>query len=109
MPMLKIQTNQTISDPGQLVSPGNVAGKSLLVIENVDVLRGVMTVPADEATLIRIGAPVVLIGFGDVHYKGDTISASDALTAAGLEPLELAPKEGLALLNGTQVSKRSPH
>jgi HlyD family secretion protein len=52
-------------DPGQLVSPGNVAGKSLLVVENVDVLRGVMTVPANEAPRIHIGNPVVLIGFGN--------------------------------------------
>jgi len=51
-------------DPGQLVSPGNVMGKPLLVIENVDVLRGVMTVPADEASLISVGAAVTLSGFG---------------------------------------------
>jgi multidrug resistance efflux pump len=52
-------------DPGQLVSPGNVEGRSLLVLENVDVLRGVMTVPAVEAKLIHIGDPVELLGFGD--------------------------------------------
>ncbi|NND97686.1 MAG: HlyD family efflux transporter periplasmic adaptor subunit [Pirellulaceae bacterium] len=50
-------------DPGQLVSPGNVMGKPLLVIEHVDVLRGVMTVPADEAALIDVGNRVTLIGF----------------------------------------------
>ncbi len=52
-------------DLGQLVSPGNVAGKPLLVIENVDVLRGVMTVPADEAARIHVGDLVTVSGFGD--------------------------------------------
>ncbi len=46
----------------------------------------------------------LLIGIGEARYKGELLSASDALAAAGLEPLKLAPKEGLALLNGTQVS-----
>src|SRR5262249_54000623 len=36
--------------------------------------------------------------------KGVTMSAGDALRKAGIEPLRLGPKEGLALLNGTQVS-----
>lgn len=52
-------------DPGQLVIPGNGMEKPLLIIEAVDVLRGVMTVPADEASLIHIGDPVTLIGFDD--------------------------------------------
>jgi len=45
-----------------------------------------------------------LIGVGDVHVEGEKMPASRALAEAGLEALELAPKEGLALLNGTQVS-----
>lgn len=52
-------------DLGQLVNPGNVSGQPLLVIENVDVLRGVMTVPADEAARIHVGDLVRVIGFGD--------------------------------------------
>jgi multidrug resistance efflux pump len=52
-------------DRGQLVSPGNVERKPLLVVEKVDVLRGVMTVPANEATLIHVDDAVSLIGFGD--------------------------------------------
>ena len=50
-------------DPGQLVSPGNVNGKPLLVIEHVEVMRGVLTVPADDAAMIHLGDPVTLIGF----------------------------------------------
>ena len=44
-------------DPGQLVSPGNVNEKPLLVIEHVDVMRGVLTVPATDAAMVQIGDP----------------------------------------------------
>ena len=64
--------------------------------------KGSVGASGDLAPLAHMSG--VLIGFGNVHYKGDTVSASDALKAAGLERLELAPKDGLALLNGTQVS-----
>jgi histidine ammonia-lyase len=46
----------------------------------------------------------VLIGVGDVLHRGKRMSALEGLTAAGLKPIELGPKEGLALINGTQVS-----
>lgn len=45
-----------------------------------------------------------LLGVGDVRYKGKIISAIEGLKLAGLKPLELEAKEGLALLNGLQVS-----
>jgi histidine ammonia-lyase len=45
-----------------------------------------------------------LIGEGEVFYQGQRVSAESALGAAGLEPITLKAKEGLALLNGTQVS-----
>ncbi len=45
-----------------------------------------------------------LIGEGDVRIDGEIVAARAALTDAGIAPLTLAPKEGLALLNGTQVS-----
>jgi histidine ammonia-lyase len=45
-----------------------------------------------------------LLGYGNVRVNGQLRTARDALADAGLEPLTLAPKEGLALLNGTQVS-----
>ena len=46
----------------------------------------------------------VLIGVGDVLHRGKRMSAIEGLAAAGLKPIELGPKEGLALINGTQVS-----
>jgi histidine ammonia-lyase len=46
----------------------------------------------------------VLIGEGEARVSGRVMPGRDALASAGLAPIELAPKEGLALLNGTQVS-----
>ena len=46
----------------------------------------------------------VLIGEGEARVSGRTLPAKEALAHAGLAPLELQAKEGLALLNGTQVS-----
>ena len=45
-----------------------------------------------------------LIGEGKVRVNGEIRDASDALRAAGIEPLKLSSKEGLGLINGTQVS-----
>ena len=44
-----------------------------------------------------------LIGERDCLYQGSRRSAADALAAAGIAPLVLAPKEGLAIMNGTAV------
>lgn len=46
---------------------------------------------------------LVLIGEGEAIYQGSWLSGAAALDAAGLQPLELHPKEGLALINGTQM------
>ena len=45
----------------------------------------------------------VLLGEGEVLFMGETIPAAEALALAGLQPLSLEPKEGLALINGTTV------
>ena len=45
-----------------------------------------------------------MIGEGDVIYKGKTLSSKKALYSARLKPVELHAKEGLSLINGTQVS-----
>jgi len=45
---------------------------------------------------------LALVGEGDVSVKGKQMQARDALAQAGLKPIELRPKEGLALINGTQ-------
>ncbi|MES2119855.1 MAG: histidine ammonia-lyase [Pseudomonadota bacterium] len=45
-----------------------------------------------------------LMGYGRVCVAGEVMSAAAALERIGLEPLQLGPKEGLALINGTQAS-----
>ena len=64
--------------------------------------RGSVGASGDLAPLAHMAG--ALIGDGEVRVNGSLRSAKDALKEAGLEPIKLAPKEGLALLNGTQVS-----
>jgi histidine ammonia-lyase len=47
---------------------------------------------------------LVMLGMGKAYYKGELLTGGEALERAGLKPLEnLSSKEGLALINGTQV------
>lgn len=64
--------------------------------------KGSVGASGDLAPLAHLVVP--LLGEGEVRYQGKQISAVEGLKHAGLEPLVLAPKEGLALLNGTQAS-----
>ncbi len=64
--------------------------------------KGSVGASGDLAPLAHLSA--ALIGVGEVRVGGTVASAAEGLALAGLRPLELAPKEGLALLNGTQVS-----
>ena len=64
--------------------------------------QGSVGASGDLAPLAHVAA--VLIGEGSARAGARTLTGRDALAAAGLTPLDLAPKEGLALLNGTQVS-----
>jgi len=61
---------------------------------------GSLGASGDLAPLAHLCLP--LFGKGDVYYKGTKMTASAALQQAGLQPITLAAKEGLALLNGTQ-------
>jgi len=64
--------------------------------------KGSVGASGDLAPLAHMSA--VLLGEGQARYKGELISGQAALAIAGLEAIRLAPKEGLALLNGTQAS-----
>jgi histidine ammonia-lyase len=64
--------------------------------------KGSVGASGDLAPLGHLAA--ALIGVGECRRDGRVMPAREALALAGLEPLRLAPKEGLALLNGTQVS-----
>ena len=64
--------------------------------------RGSVGASGDLAPLAHMAG--ALIGIGEVRVRRQLVPAAIALKDAGIEPLRLAPKEGLALLNGTQVS-----
>jgi len=64
--------------------------------------QGSVGASGDLAPLAHLAS--VLIGEGEARIDGRIAGGAQALAERGLNPLELAPKEGLALLNGTQVS-----
>jgi histidine ammonia-lyase len=64
--------------------------------------QGSVGASGDLAPLAHMSS--ILIGVGEVRYEGRTLSAVEGLAIAGLTPMTLGPKEGLALINGTQVS-----
>ncbi|QXL84033.1 histidine ammonia-lyase [Comamonas sp. NLF-1-9] len=80
---------------------------TLLAMLNAGVLplvpsKGSVGASGDLAPLAHM--TLALIGQGQVRWAGRSMAAIDALSAAGIAPLTLAAKEGLALINGTQVS-----
>ncbi|HTR06177.1 MAG TPA: aromatic amino acid lyase, partial [Paraburkholderia sp.] len=80
---------------------------ALIALFNADVLplipvKGSVGASGDLAPLAHMSA--VLLGIGEVFIRGERASAEAGLAAAGLKPLALQAKEGLALLNGTQAS-----
>jgi histidine ammonia-lyase len=64
--------------------------------------QGSVGASGDLAPLAHMAA--VMIGEGQAIVDGRRVPGSEALAAAGLTPLTLGPKEGLALINGTQFS-----
>ena len=80
---------------------------ALVKLYNADVLprvpsKGSVGASGDLAPLAHLSA--VLLGVGEVEVGGQVMSADEGLQRAGLVRLKLAAKEGLALLNGTQIS-----
>ena len=81
--------------------------EALIALVNADVLpcipsKGSVGASGDLAPLAHMSC--VLIGVGEARVGGETLPAEAALKRAGLTPVVLGPKEGLALLNGTQCS-----
>ncbi|MGY6248654.1 histidine ammonia-lyase [Bosea thiooxidans] len=64
--------------------------------------KGSVGASGDLAPLAHMTA--ALMGHGEIRLKGETLPAAEALKRAGLATLALGAKEGLALINGTQVS-----
>jgi histidine ammonia-lyase len=91
------------------------AGHSGIRTETLDLLveilnRGVTPVVPCQGSVGASGdlAPLAhmtltLIGEGEATYRGERMPSADALARAGLKPLRLAAKEGLSLINGTEV------
>jgi histidine ammonia-lyase len=80
---------------------------TLLAMLNADVLpvipsRGSVGASGDLAPLAHLA--LALIGEGEATLDGRRLTGAQVLDAAGTDPVELEAKEGLALLNGTQVS-----
>lgn len=64
--------------------------------------KGSVGASGDLAPLSHMTA--VIIGEGAAEFDGEILPGADALAKAGLSPIELGPKEGLAFINGTQFS-----
>ncbi|TKI03394.1 histidine ammonia-lyase [Martelella alba] len=81
--------------------------QGLLALYNAGVMpcvpaKGSVGASGDLAPLAHLS--LALLGEGQVRARGRLMSATEGLAQAGLTPIALEPKEGLALLNGTQVS-----
>ena len=81
--------------------------EALLALLHHDVLpaipaKGSVGASGDLAPLAHMS--LVLIGEGEAFHKDRAVDGTQALALANIAPLALGPKEGLALLNGTQVS-----
>ncbi|WP_342537471.1 histidine ammonia-lyase [Sporosarcina sp. FSL K6-3508] len=63
--------------------------------------KGSVGASGDLAPLAHVA--IVLIGEGRAEYEGEILTGGEALRLAGLEPVTLQAKEGLALINGTQA------
>jgi len=98
----------------KLLSLGRgVSGVRIEIVRGIEALLEAGIVPVipaqgsvgasgDLAPLAHMTA--TLIGEGRATYKGREMASAEALAVAGLSPVALGPKEGLALINGTQVS-----
>jgi histidine ammonia-lyase len=64
--------------------------------------QGSVGASGDLAPLAHMAA--VMMGHGEAEFEGKILPGAQALAQAGLEPIALGPKEGLALINGTQFS-----
>lgn len=90
---------------------GNSGVRPLVVERIIDMLNAdIVPVVPEKGSLGASGdlAPLahfalVLIGMGEAFYKNERMAGALALAEAHLQPLVLGPKEGLALINGTQA------
>lgn len=81
--------------------------ETLIALYNANIMpaipaQGSVGASGDLAPLAHM--TLAILGVGQVRHNGKLVDAKEALAACGIEPVVLGAKEGLALINGTQVS-----
>jgi histidine ammonia-lyase len=110
-PLSEAETRAMLLLRANVIAKGN-SGVRPVVVETIAAFlnhgihpvipaRGSVGASGDLAPLAHLA--LGLIGEGEVFFRGTRQKAADALVAAGIHPLALQAKEGLALLNGTQA------
>ncbi|MGA2807148.1 MAG: histidine ammonia-lyase [Terracidiphilus sp.] len=98
--LAQLQTNLVRSHAGGVGQPLSEAESRAMLLLRANVLaKGFSGCRTELVELLAL----VAIGEGEAFYKGERTAGGEALRRAGLKPLALAAKEGLALLNGTQA------
>ena len=107
-PVVRLMMALKLANLGQGAS--GIRPGTLALLQDM-LARGVLPVVPGQGSVGASGdlAPLAhmacaMIGVGDAELDGRRMPAADALACAGLRPAALGPKEGLALLNGTQFS-----
>jgi histidine ammonia-lyase len=111
LPLPVEETRAIVLLRANVLALGHSGVRSVVIERLTDLLnRGVHPVIPERGSVGASGdlAPLshlalVLIGEGEAEYQGERLRGGEALARAGLEPLVLEAKEGLALNNGTQV------
>ncbi|PHP21485.1 histidine ammonia-lyase [Sphingobium sp. IP1] len=108
IPVIRLMMALKLASLGQGASgvqPQTVALLEAMLVQGLTPVvpaQGSVGASGDLAPLSHMAA--AMIGVGDIILGEERLPAAEALARAGLAPLELGPKEGLALLNGTQFS-----
>ena len=110
-PLSKAETRAMLLLRANVLACGLSGGRSVLIDTLAAMLeRGVTPVIPEKGSVGASGdlAPLAhlalaTIGEGEAFYEGRRLAGAEALKRAGIEPLKLQVKEGLALLNGTQA------
>ena len=90
---------------------GNSGGRAELTQLLIDMLnQGVTPVVASKGSVGACGdlspmsqIAMTMMGEGDAFYQGERMSSTEALVSAGLEPLTLEARDGLAIINGSNM------
>ncbi|HIC22089.1 MAG TPA: aromatic amino acid lyase, partial [Planctomycetes bacterium] len=90
---------------------GNSGGRREVTQQLIEMVnRGVTPVAAAKGSVGACGdlspmsqLAMAMMGEGDVFYEGERMEAATALSAAGLEPLKLHARDGLAIINGSNM------